>query len=633
MSTGTNPKISKRLRNSPAPASIPAAGTWRHGLAAPLTFLALFAGLIFLPRIWANSRLVATFAGVCGGLLLWLGILWARAGREAGRFQIEYAPIKSHYVQGTVQFCIYAYWGWHWRKVYGEAPLILAQILFLYVFDALLTWSRGRVWRLGFGPWPIVFSTNFFLWFKDDWFIFQFLMVATGALGKQFVLWRRGGRKTHIFNPSAFGLAIFSFVLLATGTSHYTWGEEVATNLGMPYYIYAVIFFLGLIVQGLFGVTLMTFAATAALCVLNLAYTARTGVYFFVDSNIPIAVFLGLHLLVTDPSTSPRTNLGKTIFGALYGLGVWVSYAILRDFGLPSFYDKLLVVPFLNLSVQIIDRYASLGWPGRFSRWETAFGPRKLNYMHMACWGLLFAAMLGTGFVEGPHRGTSIAFWRKAAEQGKPHAAENLMTMLKDRAHNGVGEACNELGLIYMEGKLAKQDPAAAIRYFVGACDMGYEGGCENAAIQILFHDAPASTAEAARVLDHLETGIVHDTNGLSCYLVGFAYDTGRGRAPDKTKARAFYAKGAALGDLGSCKNLARMEFNGEGGPVDHPGAARWLERASEGKDAQSCMKLALMYHNGDGVARDEQRAIALLETACALGAPEACQTLQRIRP
>jgi hypothetical protein len=633
MNPGANPRITKPMGGGSAPFSSPTpSAAWQNGLGAPLAFLVLFLGLIFFPRIRANGWLLATFVGVGGGLLLWLAILWVRAGRRAGRFQMEYVPIKSHYVQGTIHLCIYAYWGWHWRNVYEEAPLILAQVLFLYVFDALLTWSRGRTWRLGFGPVPIVLSTNFFLWFKDDLFLFQFLMVATGALGKQFVHWQRDGRRTHIFNPSAFGLAIFSFVLLATGTSHYTWGQEVATTLGMPHYIYAEIFFLGLIVQGLFGVTLMTLAATAVLCLLNLAYTARTGVYFFVDSNIPIAVFLGLHLLVTDPSTSPRTNLGKVIFGALYGLGVWVSYAILRDFGLPSFYDKLLVVPFLNVSVQVIDRCATAGVLGRWSQWETAFGRRKLNFMHIGCWMLLFAVMLGTGFVEGPHQGASIAFWRKAAEEGKPHAAENLITMLKDRADHGVGQACNELGLIYMEGKLAKKNPRLAIQFFASACDSGDEGGCENAGIQILFYGAPASAAEVSRVIDHLEMESVRGTNGLSCYLVGYAYDGGHGRIPDKTKARAFYTKGAALGDLGACKNLARMEINGEGGPADHGDAAQWLERATAGKDAESCMRLALMFHNGDGVARDEQRAVALLEEACALGVPEACQALQRMR-
>ena len=55
-----------------------------------------------------------------------------------------------------------------------------------------------------------------------------------------------------------------------------------------------------------------------------------TGVPYFVDSEIPSAVFLGLHLLVTDPSTSPRTPLGRAIFGVLYGVGVFALYALLE---------------------------------------------------------------------------------------------------------------------------------------------------------------------------------------------------------------------------------------------------------------------------------------------------------------
>jgi hypothetical protein len=269
---------------------------------------------------------------------------------------------------------------------------------------------------------------------------------------------------------------------------------------------------------------------------------------------------------------------------------------------------------------------------GRLSRWETAFGLRKLNFAHIGCWVLIFAVMLGTGFVEAPHPGESIAFWRKAAKEGKPHAAENLMTMLQDRADHGVGQACNELGLIYIEGRMVKKNPAAAIRLFTRSCELGYEGGCENAGIQILFYGAPASAADVAQVLDHLETVGLRATNGLASYLVGFAYDSGHGRPLDKPKARTFYATGAALGELGACKNLARMEINGEGGPVDHADAARWLEKAAEAKDAQSCMRLAVMCHNGDGVAQDEQRAVALLQEACSLGLSEACQALQQMR-
>jgi hypothetical protein len=105
---------------------------------------------------------------------------------------------------------IYVYWGWYWREVYHYAPLIVAQIVFVYVLDMLVCWSRRDKWILGFGPFPIVLSTNLFLWFKDDWFFLQFLLVSTGVLCKEFITWKRDGRRTHIFNPSAIALAIFS---------------------------------------------------------------------------------------------------------------------------------------------------------------------------------------------------------------------------------------------------------------------------------------------------------------------------------------------------------------------------------------------------------------------------------------
>ncbi len=142
-----------------------------------------------------------------------------------------------------------------------------------------------------------------------------------------------------------------------------TWGLEIADTIHRPPHIYLEIFFLGLIVQSLFRVTLVTLFSAAALWVLNLLYTQLTGDYNFIDSNIPVSVFLGLHLLVTDPATSPRKNFGKILFGAMYGIGVFGMYRFLVLIGAPEFYDKLLCVPALNLTVRALDQ---------FSEWVTA---------------------------------------------------------------------------------------------------------------------------------------------------------------------------------------------------------------------------------------------------------------------
>ena len=122
--------------------------------------------------------------------------------------------------------CVYAYWGWYWREVYHEIPLIAAQVFFLYVLDMLVCWSRRDKWILGFGPIPIIFSMNLFLWFRDDWFYLQFVMIAIIVFGKEFLRWKRDGHLTHIFNPSAFALFLTSIVLLATHNTPITWGTR-----------------------------------------------------------------------------------------------------------------------------------------------------------------------------------------------------------------------------------------------------------------------------------------------------------------------------------------------------------------------------------------------------------------------
>ncbi len=618
------------------PATLPKV---RHALLLPLAFTGVFVLLGCISRARENPNLALTYLVVAVFLLGWQLTLFLRSRRGDRKLAWEFVPVKSHYVQAAVQSSIYAYWGWYWRPVYGEMPMILSQVAFLYAFDAVLTWSRGQTWRIGFGPWPIIFSTNLFMWFRDDWFVFQFLMVAMGVVGKQFIRWERGGKLTHIFNPSAFGLTIVSLILIFTGTTGNTWGEQIAIAQGLPPHLYTEIFLCGLVVQYFFGVTLLTFSAAAVLSLLTLAYTRMTGVYVFVDSNIPIAVFLGLHLLMTDPATTPRNSLGKILFGSLYACGVFGAYILLRAFKVPEFYDKLVVVPILNLLVPSLDWLTALGLAGRWGHREQLAGPRIMNLVFMAGWVALFLTMLGTGFVQAPHRGATISFWEKAAEESRPQAVENLRRLLSefnkrnlddpseavlatgtDKALSrtqALGILCNQVASIYAQGKFVPADPAKAARYFDKASKFGNEDGCAN-------------LADIDRALSTLEQAGPASQNARFCFIAGFAYDTGNGRPMDKVKARGFYEQAANYGNLEACKSLALMELQGEGGKPDHAAAAIWLQKAADMRDGPSCVYLARMYHTGDGVARNEDRAMSLLKEASDLGMESARVLLQQ---
>ena len=191
----------------------------QQAIVLPLAFvLALFA-LTFLPRVWENAHLWRSLVGADVALLAWITVLFTAAGRQRRTLLLEIALRKQHYLQACAQASVFLYWGWYWREVYDYAPLIVAQLAFAYAFDILLGWSRRDIYTLGFGPFPVIFSINLFMWFKPDWFYYQFLLIAIGFAAKEFIRWNKDGKQSHIFNPSSFPLAVVSVILILTHTT------------------------------------------------------------------------------------------------------------------------------------------------------------------------------------------------------------------------------------------------------------------------------------------------------------------------------------------------------------------------------------------------------------------------------
>ncbi len=434
-----------------------------------------------VPRVGDSLVLVRSVWSAAIVLLAWQAVIYLRL-KAAGVGRSLRVELRSqHYIQAAVQAAVFAYWGYYWQPVYDHVWLLVAQLAFAYAFDLLLSWSRRDAYVLGFGPFPIIFSTNLFLWFKDDWFYLQFVMIAVGFLGKEFVRWNRSGRRVHIFNPSAFSLALFSVILIGTNTTSLTWGPEIATTLSLAPQIYLFLFLVGAVVMYFFSITLVAGSAAAVLFGSSAVYSALTGTPYFIDSEVPTAVFLGLHLLVTDPSTSPRTQLGKLMFGLLYGLGVFALYALLGAIGVPTFYDKLLCVPLLNLSVQGIDRLArAIDGRDVLSRWRVDWAPERANLVYMAVWAMFFGVMTLVGSTDGMHRGDSIPFWEQACADGRRGACERLLQIESSYCGDSSGWACNELGRHYTEGRVTPTDGQLALGYFSRSCELRFTAGCVN---------------------------------------------------------------------------------------------------------------------------------------------------------
>ncbi len=446
----------------------------------PLAFTGALAALTLLPRVHQHPRQLWSFAAACAVLLAGHLILLATGARRH-RLTVDVVLRKQHYLQACAQGSVLLYWGWYWRPVYDHAYVIAAQLLFAYAFDMLLAWSRRDTYTFGFGPFPVIFSINLFLWFRDDWLFLQFAMVALGFAAKELLTWEKNGRRAHIFNPSSFPLAVAAALLLATGTTDITWGRQIATTQFYPPYIYVMLFVIGLPGQFFFGVTSMTMSAVVTTYLAGLVYYALTGVYYFYDSYIPIAVFLGMHLLFTDPSTSPRTELGRLVFGALYGLSTMALYVMLGRAGLPTFYDKLLQVPLLNLSITLIDRAAQSAWLQHVNpaRLGVSLTGQRRHLAYIGVWLMAFSAIALANGVGDRHPGQFLPFWQHACDVERPWACAYLAQREGELCDQGSGWACNEFGLLQGERDVEGPGPLAS---FTRGCEIGSSAACLNAA-------------------------------------------------------------------------------------------------------------------------------------------------------
>lgn len=572
-----------------------------------VAFVGGLAAFMLLPRVSVHPMLLASFGGASAILLAWLAVLWIGTRTTGRRLRIELSLRPQHYLQALAHASIFVYWGMYWSPLQDAAALIVAQIVFAYAFDMLLAWSRREDYAFGFGPFPIIFSTNLFLRFRDDWFALQFLMIAVGFLAKELIRWEKDGRRTHIFNPSSFALALFSLGLIVTGTSRITWAEEIATLLILPPQIYLFIFLVSLPGQFLFRVTTMTLPAVLTTYVFSVAYMKVTGTYFFFDSNIPIAVFLGMHLLFTDPSTSPRTELGRILFGVFYGASVIALYAALGWIGAPTYYDKLLQVPLMNLLIKRFDRVGSaraLAWidPRRIG---AALAPRMRSVAYVSLWIVVFGAMTAAGGVGDRHPGQTVRFWEGACREGRSNGCSNLAIVEARHCSAGSGWACNEVGVLGTTGRAVTAPPE---QLFAAACRLGFTAGCANRGL----------LASGVRPFQHGDPR-------LQDFPIVLRH--GKGAVPERTPVE-LYTRACHEGWMAGCGALGNAYMQGETGTPDKARALDLWEQACKGGHATSCSNVGLMYNLGDGVARDGVKALAYLKAACDLGLASACRLL-----
>lgn len=589
----------------------------------PWLMLMILYGMTWLKAL-SSEGMQNTLLATISVSVLWLLILH----RKKKPLLFEWNIQRAHWIQMCMHSAVFIYWGMYDPLIEAIAPFILVQLPIAYLLDLLLCWSRGRVWYLGLGPIPIIGSLNLFLWFKEPYFHWQIGMIVLAFCGRELLQWKRHGVQRHIFNPSAFALAIASIAVICTDRSvSHTWGQEIATHLQIAPYMFELIFVLGMIVQSFFGVVWTTLSAALTLWGLGSLWTAYHGTWFFTDTAIPISVFLGMNLLITDPKTSPQNAFGKILFGMLYGACVMPIYLGLLVVGQPAYFDKLLQVPLCNLLVPLFERWGDkihLRFKGILRALPTVLtkNPRKSI---ISIWGLCFLS-LRPELVS--HPGLDSKTWEVQCRRGELKACKNLWYSLEKGCGLGRNEHCLEWARRLSNPEALNRDIDQAVSIVNASCKRGHEASCqlkkellkpldlekiENKDTEELVIDInpPALTCaqgDGETCLEEARILIKENANpeqiaerfklactqqqAVGCANLGLMHLQNRIEGANPKQARQYHADACHLGLAKACGRLAVLYAQGIGGAVDTDQAQLAFQRACEGGDDVSCLAL-----------------------------------------
>ena len=104
-------------------------------------------------------------------------------------------------------------------------------------------------------------------------------------------------------------------------------------------------------------------------------------------------------------------------------------------------------------------------------------------------------------------------------------------------------------------------------------------------------------------------------------FYLGQDYSKGQnGKPQNYAKARYYYEKSAAMGNMYAINDLGYMYLFGQGVAVDYAKALERFEQAAGMGNPYSVNNLGYMYENALGVARDYQKALKYYQKAVDMG-------------
>ncbi|MDR3358925.1 MAG: sel1 repeat family protein [Desulfovibrio sp.] len=176
-----------------------------------------------------------------------------------------------------------------------------------------------------------------------------------------------------------------------------------------------------------------------------------------------------------------------------------------------------------------------------------------------------------------------------AYESGDFFRARDIWQKL---AESGDGQAMNNLGVLYDQGKGLEEDTGRAAHWFERAARAGHPAGMSN---------------------------------------YGRMLESGRGIAENPREAARWFEMAAREGQPEAQYNLGLLYEQGRGVGQDDRTAAAWYSRAAAQQQVDALARLGHCYRMGKGVPRDSARATLLLYAAAMNGHARAVKELEEL--
>lgn len=183
--------------------------------------------------------------------------------------------------------------------------------------------------------------------------------------------------------------------------------------------------------------------------------------------------------------------------------------------------------------------------------------------------------------------------------------------------------ACNNLAMLFLEGRGIDKDASQAAPLFRMACSGGDVRACAN--LGTLYRDGNGVGKDSARAVALFKKAC-DSGDGEACGMLGKMQDVGEGTPRDPALASASLAKGCVLRDADSCNNLGVSLIDAPADRRNEPAALRLFQLACTGGLGVACRNLGNLQASGLGVPIDKTGALASWEAGCALGHSDACE-------